>query len=65
MADPNINPNLLSVPSAGASTVVSQNLKRVSGMLLTMQESAAAAEAGVALLSPGIPPVAFGAGGPM
>ncbi|KAF8169777.1 bifunctional 6-phosphofructo-2-kinase fructose-2,6-bisphosphate 2-phosphatase [Pholiota molesta] len=51
------DPSRLSVPGAK----VSQDLKLVSGMLQTMQDSGQLPVP----FSPGIPPVAFGAGGPM
>ena len=51
------DPSRLSVPG----TKVSQDLKLVSGMLQNMQESGQIPVP----FSPGIPPVAFGAGGPM
>ncbi|KAF8952489.1 6-phosphofructo-2-kinase-domain-containing protein [Flammula alnicola] len=51
------DPSRLSVPG---SVKVSQDLKLVSGVLQNMQDSGM-----IQPYSPGIPPVAFGAGGPM
>ena len=55
------DPNLLSSPS-----VVSQNLKQVSGALQDMKDRATGIKHALAVpLSPDIPPAAFGAGGKM